>query len=160
MGLEFELKYTAKAADLCAIKEQFGDFSPITMETTYFDTADHALSAQKITLRRRYENGRSVCTVKTPAASYGRGEWDVQENWSQTAVQQLFAAADLAPIPFDKLIPVCGARFTRLAKTVTLPEFSAEIALDEGILYGGETEIPLCEVEVELKTGSQDALCS
>jgi inorganic triphosphatase YgiF len=32
-----------------------------------------------------------------------------------------------------------------------------EIALDLGVLRGGEKEIPLCEVEVELKSGSQDA---
>lgn len=159
MGLEFELKYAATPTVLRAIEAQFGRFSPISMETTYFDTADQTLSAQKITLRRRFESNNPVCTIKTPGDSYGRGEWDVQGNWSEAATQQLFAAADVAPIPFEKLIPVCGARFTRLAKTITLSEFSAEIALDEGILYGSEKEISLCEVEVELKSGSQEALC-
>ena len=32
-----------------------------------------------------------------------------------------------------------------------------ELALDRGILCGGKKEIPLCEVEVELKDGSKEA---
>ena len=32
-----------------------------------------------------------------------------------------------------------------------------ELALDEGILFAGSKEIPLCEVEVEHKSGSQSA---
>ena len=31
-----------------------------------------------------------------------------------------------------------------------------EIALDQGILFGGGKEIPLCELEVELKSGSKE----
>ena len=32
-----------------------------------------------------------------------------------------------------------------------------ELALDDGILFGGGQTIPLCEVEIELKTGSEEA---
>ena len=32
-----------------------------------------------------------------------------------------------------------------------------ELALDEGVLSGGSREVPLCEVEVELKSGSREA---
>ena len=52
---------------------------------------------------------------------------------------------------------MCGARFTRLAKTVELPGCTVEIALDEGVLLGGGREIPLCELEVELKAGTEAA---
>ena len=55
------------------------------------------------------------------------------------------------------MIPICGARFLRKAKTVTLPDCTVEIALDKGVLLGGGKEIPLCEVEVELKTGPEGA---
>ena len=68
MGREFELKFAATKADLETLQAQFGNFTPITMETTYFDTLDGALSASRITLRRRFENGTSVCTVKTPVS--------------------------------------------------------------------------------------------
>ena len=158
MGLEFELKYTAASDTLRTLASEFGDFASISMETTYFDTADRRLSAQKMTLRRRFENGVSVCTLKTPAASYGRGEWDAQADWSEEAVRQLFDKAGQPPVPFEALTPVCGAKFTRLAKTVELPDCILELALDEGILFGGGKEIPLCEVEVELKEGAQEAV--
>ena len=157
MGLEFELKYAATPDILHTLTREFGDFTSISMETTYFDTQERSLSSQKLTLRRRFENGISVCTLKTPAPSYGRGEWDVQAHWSESAVAQLFESAGRAPVPFEELIPVCGAKFTRLAKTVELPDCTVELALDEGILFGGGKEIPLCEVEVELKEGPQEA---
>ncbi|MBE6916520.1 MAG: CYTH domain-containing protein [Ruminococcaceae bacterium] len=158
MGLELELKYAASPEVLHAVAQELGDFAPISMETTYFDTADYALSSKKMTLRRRFENGVSVCTLKTPAGGFARGEWDARADWSEETVRQLFDAAEIEPIAFDGLQIVCGARFTRLAKTVELPGCTVELALDEGILFGGGREIPLCELEVELKDGSQDML--
>lgn len=158
MGLEFELKFAATSDVLRALAGAFGDFASISMETTYFDTADRTLSSQKMTLRRRFENSDSVCTLKTPSDSYGRGEWDVHADWSESTVQQLFTAANVTPVPFDALASICGARFTRLAKQIELPDCTVELALDEGILHGGGKEIPLCEVEVELKEGSQEAV--
>ena len=50
--------------------------------------------------------------------------------------------------------PFCGAKFTRLAKTIELPGGRVELALDEGVLLGGGRELPFAEVEVELKSGS------
>ena len=72
MGREFELKYRATEEILKAVEEKFGEFTPISMETTYFDTPDQTLAARHITLRRRMENGVSVCTVKTPLADGSR----------------------------------------------------------------------------------------
>ena len=157
MGREFELKYAATPEQQQAICDQFDGWTEIGMETTYYDTADQELSAKKCTLRCRLENGIAVCTLKTPGSGLGRGEWDVLDQWSSETVAKLFAAAAEQPISFDTLVAVCGARFTRLAKTVALPECTVEIALDRGILMGGGREIPLCEVEVELKSGSEAA---
>lgn len=78
MGREFELKYQAKAGDLEKIREKFGDFKSISMETTYYDTPLLALRSRRWTLRRRLENGLSVCTVKTPLPDGSRGEWEVE----------------------------------------------------------------------------------
>ena len=158
MGLELELKYAASPEILRSVARELGNFSPISMETTYFDTADYALSSQKMTLRRRFENGVSVCTLKTPAGGFARGEWDARADWSEETVRQLFDAAEIEPVAFELLQPLCGAKFTRLAKTVEFPGCTVELALDEGILFGGGKELPLCELEVELKDGSQDML--
>ena len=66
MGREFELKYRADSGNIAAIRAAFGDFSEIRMETVYYDTLDAALSRRRWMLRRRYENGTTVCTLKTP----------------------------------------------------------------------------------------------
>ena len=157
MGREFELKYAATPQVLQDVKALWENWTQIAMQTTYFDAVDGYLSNQKITLRSRMENGVCVCTIKTPVAGYGRGEWDVEAAWSAGTTEQLFAAAGLPSVAFSNLIAVCGARFTRLAQTVELPGCTVEIALDQGVLTGGGREIPLCELEVELKSGSETA---
>ena len=159
MGREFELKFCTEEAVQDAIEQKYGPFQSITMETTYFDTPEGALSARHITLRRRMENGQSVCTVKTPCADGGRGEWE--RNWDEPATMvpalcECGAPAELLDLTRDGIIPVCGARFLRKAVTLPVPGGAVELALDRGVLMGGEKEIPLCEVEVELKAGSDE----
>ena len=157
MGREFELKFAATPEKLTEIYSQWQEWEEISMETTYFDTPDRRLSAKHCTLRRRMENGISVCTMKTPTDGFGRGEWDMQAPWNEETAASLFAKAAQEQIPFSELSAVCGARFVRNAKTVELPGCTVEIALDRGVLLGGGKEIPLCEMEVELKSGSEKA---
>lgn len=159
MGIEFELKYRADAGTLAEIQKKFGEFTAITMETAYYDTQDGLLNRLHWTLRRRYENGVSVCTLKTPAAGGGRGEWEVQAPDIAAALpllQQLDTPEGLRIFTADCLVLSCGARFTRLAKTLTIPGAVVELALDRGVLLGGGQELPFAEMEVELKEGSEE----
>ncbi len=160
MGREFEIKFAASPDALAAVEAQYGAFSTILMETTYFDTPDHALSARRITLRRRLENGRAVCTLKTPTAGLGRGEWEIPALEISQAIPELckLSGWELLPLLEPGVVPVCGARFTRQAKTLVLPDCTVELALDRGVLMGGGKEIPLQELEVELKEGSEEAV--
>ena len=160
MGREFELKFSATPQQQAALACRFGEFFVITMETTYYDTRDRALSDRRITLRRRLENGRSVCTLKTPTQGIGRGEWEVEREEISQAVDELCKLSQWEGLPellAAGVEPVCGACFTRQAKTIVLEGCTVELALDRGILLGGGKELPLCEVEVELKSGSEDA---
>ena len=160
MGMELEWKYAAGKEDLTRLREDFSGFSPIAMETTYYDTPRGDLSARHITLRRRYENGRSICTLKTPGQGDLRGEWDTEAATIEEAIPvlcKLSGYGHLRVLLYDGVIPVCGARFTRLAVTLALADCTLELALDEGVLMGGGREVPLCEVEVEFKSGSQEA---
>ena len=161
MGREFELKYRADGEILSAIQGKFGEFIPISMETAYYDTADGLLNELHWTLRRRYENGISVCTLKTPAPGGGRGEWEVLAPDIAAALpmlQKLDTPEKLKKLSADCLVLSCGARFTRLAKTVEIPGALVELALDRGVLLGGGRELPFAEMEAELKEGSEEAL--
>ena len=160
MGREFELKYAATPAVQAAIRAQFGPWTEISMETTYFDTPDGALSAHRMTLRLRKENGITVCTLKTPLPDGSRGEWECPAETIDDGIRALIALGApklLAGLTIQGASPHCGAKFTRFAAQVNTADGMAELALDSGILLGGGKELPLCEVEVELKSGSEAA---
>lgn len=159
MATEYELKFKASADVLAAVDAAFPGGTRLEMETAYYDTPTGAMSARRYTLRRRLENGISVCTLKTPAGE-ARGEWETECDCIEAAIPKLIemgAPADLGELTKDGLVHICGAKFTRLAKTVILPECTLEIALDRGILLGGGKTEPLCEAEVELKDGAKAA---
>ena len=164
MATEYEIKFRATPAQLAALRGAFSEEETVfTMQTTYFDTPNGDLADRKYTLRQRMENDISVCTLKTPAGALGRGEFEVQLPRIELAIDKLCKLSgvqELSALVKDGLIPVCGARFTRIAKTVVLPDCTLELALDQGVLTGGGREIPLCEVEAELKSGSREAVAA
>jgi len=160
MGREFELKFRADAGTIAAIREKYQPFTPISMETAYYDTPDLKLAFHHWTLRRRMENGVSVCTFKRPREDGSRGEWEVEATSIMEGVMQLCqngADWELMRATASGLIQVCGARFTRLAATLEVPGGTVELALDEGVLLSRNRELPFAEVEVELKEGTDEA---
>lgn len=160
MALEFELKFAADPKVFPRIQEELGSFTPISMETTYLDTPDGAISARRWMLRRRLENGRALYTLKTPLPGSARGEWESAAPSWEGALEELLAQGApqaLKALTSPGLIPTCGAQFTRLVKTISHRESTLELALDAGKFLAPGREAPFAEVEVELKAGSQDA---
>ena len=162
MGAEYEVKYRADRESLSSIFTTFpARWQTIQMETTYYDTPSHSLSQRRWTLRRRMENNVSVCTLKTPGKGLERGEWEVACDSIEAAISELCklgAPAELSNLCKEGLVVSCGARFTRRAGTFTLRDCVMEIALDEGVLLGAGKELPLVELEVELKEGSRESM--
>lgn len=159
MATEYELKFQASEEILAAIDGAFPGGNRMEMETAYYDTPTGALSALRYTLRRRLENGISVCTLKTPAGD-ARGEWEAECEDIEAAIPKLIALGapeDLAELTQEGIVHICGARFTRLAKIISLSDCTVEIALDKGVLLGGGKAEALCEAEVELKDGTKAA---
>ena len=161
MGTEYELKFRADPETLRSVLTTFpARWQTLTMETTYYDTPDRALSGRRYMLRRRLENGVSVCTLKTSGQGNLRGEWEVACDSVTEVVPELCklgCPGDLTDLCAGGLVSVCGARFTRKAGTLTFPDCTVELALDQGVLFGGGKEVPLCEIEVELKSGDRSA---
>lgn len=160
MGKEFELKYQVSEAAFDAIRQQYGPFVSIEMETTYYDTPQGDFGARRWTLRRRYENGAAVCTLKTPAPGHARNEWEVSASSMEDAIGKLITAgapAELKTLAAGTLIPLCGAQFTRLAANVAADGCMLELALDRGVLTGADRTLAFMEFEAELKSGSEAA---
>ena len=157
MGLEYEKKYRADRETLNRIDNTLTEpLCLLEMETTYYDTPDGALSKRKITLRRRFENGISVCTLKTPTNTAARGEFQVEKADIAEAIPELCKLSgfdELLSLTAGSVVPVCGAKFTRTARQVAFGKSTLEIALDRGVLIGGGKELPLYELEVELLYG-------
>ena len=160
MGVEYERKFRADRSVLLEINAAFSEASQqIRMETVYYDTPSGALSAKRYTLRRRLENGVSVCTLKAPAGE-ARGEWETENVFIENALDTLIADGapkEIKDLVKEGLFPICGAKFTRLARTVVLENAVAELALDHGYLFSGDRKAPLCEVELELKSGDKES---
>lgn len=161
MSIEFELKYRATPEILAAVaKDVNGSTRRFAMATTYYDTPSGELSRRHCTLRRRMENETSVCTLKMPAGALGRAEFELECDSIEKAIPDLCKLSgfqELEDLAKAGLTEVCGARFQRLAITVDAGDSTLELALDEGVLMGGGREVPLCELEVELKSGSRQA---
>lgn len=157
MGVELEWKYAADPAALEAVLRAYpGPWRTVEMETRYYDTAGGALAARRWTLRLRRENGAAVACLKTPADGRARNEWEAPCAGPEALADALTAAgapAELAALTAPGLTEVCGARFTRRALLVD----GAELALDRGVLTGGGREAPLCEAELEHKSGDPAA---
>ena len=159
MGREFELKYRATEEQLKNIEAIYGEFREIRMETTYYDAPDGIFSRLHWTLRRRMENGVSVCTLKSNLSDGSRGEWEVEWGDILSAVPRLIAMGapkELEEYTRDGVSPTCGARFTRKALTLAAGAGTVELALDQGQLLGGGQALPFAEVEVELKQGRDE----
>lgn len=160
MATEYELKFKADYVNLMAISAHFPQESTeLQMHTVYYDTPTLALSGRRYTLRKRMENDRSVCTLKTPAGD-ARNEWETENVFIENAIADLItlgAPAELTEFAKEGLYPICGAKFTRYAKAIRLENAEVELALDHGYLFAGDRKETLCEVEIELKSGEKSA---
>lgn len=158
MGRELELKYRASREQMDAIRAAFGAFHSITMETTYYDTPDRRMAARRETLRRRYENGTAVYALKTHLPDGSHGEWETEAGSLEEALA-LLGAMGVPDLPGAAgLAPICGASFTRSCLLLEVEGGKVELALDEGVLTGSGRTLPLREVELELKEGSDRVL--
>lgn len=139
--------------------------------TRYFDTPAFSLSAQGIALRVRRVGRRWLQTLKTEGVRHGglsqRAEYEVAIS-SRTPDWSRFPAEAQAWVPEAlraQLAPVFETDFERTTWQLVDEHGTAiEVALDVGevrTLKGtntGTQHQPICEIELELKSGQPDAL--
>ncbi len=142
---------------------------PVTQKlySVYYDTPDFDLKRHGIALRLR-RSGRSwVQTIKgggsVMAGLHQRDEWEApvlkaQPDFTKItdpALIKLFAATDLR----ERLQPVFTTEFTRSIRMLRLADGGeAEFCLDRGQVIAGDASTPICEIELELKSGNSGQL--
>lgn len=173
-GREVELKLELRpedAARLGALKSlpqaRLGLPKAEQIVTVYFDTPDLALRKAGLSLRLRHAGSRRIQTVKSEFAPEG-----IEANRLEDEVPVNGAGPDIARIADQGL----RARMLQVAEKSTLaPQFETvvlrttrhvktargdvvELVVDLGEVRAKKEESPICELELELKSGSPGSL--
>lgn len=173
--MEIELKLALPPQQVAAFLKRMarrrGEPVQQALLTRYYDTPDFALSAQGVALRVRRVGRRWLQTLKTEGERQGglsrRVEFEMPvsrgaPDWNRFPSE---ARAYVPEALRTQLVPVFETRFRRTAWLVAGKGGARiEVALDEGEVLtlkgarGGERSQPICEIELELKAGREDAL--
>ncbi|MCU0841788.1 MAG: CHAD domain-containing protein [Thiobacillaceae bacterium] len=127
--------------------------------SVYLDTSGFDLLGRGIALRLRRVGFHWVQTLKARAGTGGllaqRPEWEVQVTGNRPDLSVLpEEACGLVPVDLrDALVPAFETEFTRAAWLLRHGESQIEVALDQGTIRAGGRELPISEVELELKSG-------
>lgn len=136
---------------------------------TYFDTNDLALTRQKVAVRERRTDQQTLLTIKTAGQSRNglsqRLEWEGPTTpgaFDFKALVDDVALAESLSRNASQLVPIFSTDFERLAWRVTVEDSLVEVALDRGSIRvrrrGRQATMPICELELELKSGDPAAL--
>ena len=136
-----------------------------TFRTTYFDTADNALSRAGMSLRVRSIGRRRVQTFKWPPKGaegvFARGEVEaaIETDAPQPDLLGPEAEAIIArTIAGMALEPRSQTTFGRRIAMIEHQGAIIEAALDTGRIHAGERKAVISELELELKRGNPVAL--
>ncbi|MEE1655674.1 CHAD domain-containing protein [Microvirga sp. CF3062] len=136
------------------------------LHAVYFDTEDHALHHEGLSLRIRRRNGKAIQTIKAEGPNKGiamdRGEWE-------TPVDGELDLSAAAGTPLEKLIadedllagikPAFTVETDRRAFEAKLDGAVIEVALDRAKASGkGDKSVTFSEIELELRQGHAGAL--
>jgi triphosphatase len=128
------------------------------IETTYFDTSDRRFADNGFALRVRKQDKNSLLSIKQ-AGSLGSG----REEWERPITGDEPNAHDMSGSPAASLLqgnggdtqlsPLYTVAVDRASFLVKEGSAQIEIAVDRGEIKRDGAELPVCELELELKKG-------
>jgi len=169
---EFELKLQVPPERRAEVEAalRHGPVTRQRLQARYFDTPQGALRRAAMVLRLRREERRWVQTVKSSAGreAFERLEHNVACVSGTAPDTSLHDGSPAAPLLKQALAqtgedaaalkPVFATDVVRLTRMVTTAQTSVEVALDEGRITAAGRELPVLEIEFELKSGAPSAL--
>ena len=172
METEIELKFFVSPDFSDILKQKIADTKVLQhsckdLGNTYFDTPDHWLRKHDIGLRIRRSDDVFVQTVKTSgrvvAGLHQRPEYNAEHNSNEPNL--FLHPDDIWPSERDvqvlqqEIAPLFSTNFQREQWLLSMPDGShIEVAFDQGVVIAGDQQSPICEVELELKSGQTESL--
>jgi inorganic triphosphatase YgiF len=176
---EIELKLTLPYSDRDAVIRMLRKSASLARRKTvhqdllnvYYDTPEQDLRKRRIALRIRQIGADSepvwVQTLKTGGASGSalslRGEWETALKNNRLSLESLkstpWSEIDPDGTLYQALTPCFITRFERTSWLIRANDHSlVEVAFDIGQIESGDQCTPICELELELKSGASSSL--
>lgn len=142
---------------------------PLTrkIHSVYYDSSNFDLWRNGFAFRLRREGKHWMQTIKggggVIAGLHKQEEWEApvlkaQPDLTKISDPFLLEILNTASLR-ERLHPLFITEFTRNTRILRLPRGGeAEFCLDRGKIIAGDASLPLCEIELELKSGSPAAL--
>lgn len=162
---EIELKFAADPRTLKAAQALPWLGAPApgpqwrVLRTVYFDTPNGRLAKHDVALRMRRARGGMVMGLKWPApASSGPGRGEIERTVRASAPELDLLGAEGSALVREitrgqPLTPVFTTEVRRAVRLVERDGAVVEVAFDTGSIVAGAQKMPLCEIELELKSG-------
>lgn len=177
MGIEREIKLALPAAQADAATQWLtartgAAGKPLALDNLYFDTPSLALARSKSALRLRRTPDSWLQTFKTVGTAqsgmHSRHEWEMPVAGPALEIDALLKVCDDADAAAalrhaaPQVIELFRTNFTRTLWLVVHQGTHIEAAIDRGEILadveGSTRRAPICEVELELKSGDEAGL--
>lgn len=168
--VKMEIKDEAQIENIRGFLQENKDQSwqRIDMKAIYYDTEDNFYQKHKIAYRVRCENDCIVATYKSGKVNTQGVFERVEINKKVTNLDadiSVFADVDevwnlIKETKDKKFMPIVITDFVRECMEINWLNSRVEIALDLGFVQGNKRKSPICEVEIELKSGRIEDLLS
>ena len=166
LEVELKLEFAPQDREKLASASLFvgADTRSDRLVSTYFDTPDLDLRTAGYSLRVRRTGGQRIQTVKADggaaAGLFVRPEWEREIDGDRPILD-----ADSGPLAVvvdgEALAQIHRIFETDVQRTCHMLRFAGaeiELAIDEGRISAGDRREALCELELELESGSPQAL--
>jgi inorganic triphosphatase YgiF len=168
MAIETELKLRIAPGKLAGLKRHallktHSVTRPITrrLQNIYYDTPKLDLHKSEMALRLRHTGRQWLQTLKgggsVQAGLHQRNEWEVPVSRAAldfSATQAVEWDEHLLPSMRKKLKPVFVTDFSRNSRMLDFHGAQIELCMDQGEVRTEQRSTPICELELELKSGT------
>lgn len=167
MAVETELKLRIAPGQIARLKrhgllQKYQMARPVVrrLKNIYYDTPKLELHQSEMALRLRHAGRQWLQTLKgggsVQAGLHQRNEWEVPVNRAAldfSATQGVEWDEHLRPSLRKKLQPVFVTDFSRSSRMLEFQGAQIELCMDQGEVRIEQNSTPICELELELKTG-------